>query len=356
MTYSRSSNKHFVVGVLILVVGVVLLFGQIGLLDPDKIFMFWPLILIYFGVNRLTRHGGTTGWFWGGFLILLGISLQLQELGLSHVHVVVIWPVFLICAGILLILRRYETRNRWENPPTPGPPPGIPPWSPSGTPPQQPVETPPAPSSAPGTTPAPTDAPPAGVGASAPTYGAQAYTPPTGAQAWTQSNFAQGSGPGPGPRGGAAWDEFHHRMDEFGERMNNSFRDVGHWYDSSAPRLDEVNIFWGRKRRIVAKNFIGGEIVTIFGGFDIDLRDADILGNIAEIEVVNIFGGGDIRVPPNWEIVMEAVGIFGGCSDRTLHPDSSNQRPYPADGATAPQPKRLIVKGVAIFGGLNVKN
>ncbi len=344
--YSRSSNRHFVVGVLILVVGVVLLFGQIGLLDPDRIFMFWPLILIYFGVNRLTRHGGTTGWFWGGFLILLGISLQLQELGLSHVHVVVIWPVFLICAGILLILRRYETRNRWENPPPPNPPPGIPPWTPSGTPPQPPIETPPAPTSAPGTTGAPASAPPAG---------AQSYAPPTGGPSWTQSGFAQGQPPN-SRRPNNQWDEFHHRMDEFGERMNNSFRDAGHWYDSSAPRLDEVNIFWGRKRRIVAKNFIGGEIVTIFGGFDIDLRDADILGNIAEIEVVNIFGGGDIRVPPNWEIVMEAVGIFGGCNDRTLHPNASNTRPYPADGSAVPQPKRLIVKGVAIFGGLNVKN
>jgi hypothetical protein len=192
------------------------------------------------------------------------------------------------------------------------------------------------------------------------TSGAPTDAPPTGTPSQTHSNFAQGFGPGPDPgpgwHGGRSWDQFHHRMDEFGERMNNSFRDAGHWYDSSAPRLDEVNIFWGRKRRIVAKNFVGGEIVTIFGGFDIDLREADILGNLAEIEVVNIFGGGDIRVPPNWEIVMEAVGIFGGCSDRTLHPDSSNSRPYPADGSTVSQPKRLIVKGVAIFGGLNVKN
>jgi uncharacterized membrane protein HdeD (DUF308 family) len=125
--YSRQSNRHFTVGVLILVVGVVLLLGQIGFVDADKIFMFWPLILIYFGVNRFARNRGSVGWFWGGFLILLGISLQLEELGLSHVHVVVIWPVFLICAGILLILRRYENRSRWENPPFPGPPPNFPP-------------------------------------------------------------------------------------------------------------------------------------------------------------------------------------------------------------------------------------
>jgi len=263
----------------------------------------------------------------------------------------VIWPVFLICAGILLILRRYESRNRWENPPTPGPPPGIPQWSPSGTPPQQPVETPPAPSSPPGTTSATTDAPPTG---------ARADAPPTSAPSWTQSNFAQGSGPGPGPgpgwQGGSSWDHFHRRMDEISDNIHKSWDDGGRWSNSSAPHLNEVNIFWGGKRRIVAKNFVGGDVVAIFGGFEIDLREADILGNVAEIEVVTIFGGGEIRVPPNWEVVLETVGIFGGSDDRTRHPDFPNPGAPTATGSAAPQPKRLIVKGVAIFGGLGIKN
>jgi hypothetical protein len=331
--YSRHSNRHFIVGVLILVVGVVLLFDQIGFVDADKIFMFWPLILIYFGVNRLVRHRGTVGWFWGGFLVLLGISFQLQELGLSHVHVAVIWPAFLICAGILLILRRYESRSRWDVPPMPGPSPGIPPWSPSGVPP----EPPPAPASAPGPTGAPNDA------------------PPTGAPSQTHSNFAQDYGPGSEWRG-KPWNDFHRRMDEISDRIHHGWQDTDNLPENSAPRLSEVNIFWGGKRRIVAKNFAGGEIVAIFGGFEIDLREADILGSVAEIEVVTIFGGGEIRVPPNWEIVMETVGIFGGCDDRTRHPDFPVAAAPAAGGSAAPQPKRLIIKGAAIFGGLVVKN
>ncbi len=337
MLYSRHPNRHFIVGVIILLVGVVLLLVQIGFNAADRIFQFWPLILIYLGVNRLTRRRGSIGWFWGGFLILLGISFQLQEFGLSHVHIIVIWPVFLICAGILLILQRYDSRSRWDVPPMPGPPPGFSPGPAPGISPGPPPEPPPAPGSPSGTTGAPSGAP-SGFGA-----------------APTQSNFAQGQWRD-SRQPANQWDEFHHRMDEFGERMHNSFRDAGNWSDSSAPHLNEVNIFWGGKRRIVAKNFVGGEIVTIFGGFDIDLREADILGNVAEIEIVTIFGGGDIRVPLNWEVVMETVGIFGGCGDRTSHPDSSTPRAYPADGSAVPQSKRLIVKGVAIFGGLNVKN
>jgi hypothetical protein len=331
--YSGRSNRHFIVGVVILVVGVVLLFGEFGIVDPDRIFMFWPLILIYFGVNRFIRRPSATGWFWSAVLILLGISFQLQELGLRYIHVEVIWPALLICGGIILILRRYEGRSRWENPPFPGPPPGPM----AGPPPGPPPEMPPGPTI--GSPPPSTTGTPMGSPGVAP----------------AQSNFAQGGGPN-WQGFGKNWNDFHQRMDEFGERMHDSFHDARNWNDSSAPRLNEVNIFWGGKRRIVAKNFVGGEIVSIFGGFDIDLREADILGNVAEIEVVTIFGGGDIRVPLNWEIVMEAVGIFGGCSDRTRHPDNPTVGASTAGASAVPQPKILIVKGVAIFGGMIVKN
>jgi hypothetical protein len=145
-------------------------------------------------------------------------------------------------------------------------------------------------------------------------------------------------------------------MDEISDNIHKSWDDGSGTSETSAPRVNEVNIFWGSKRRIVAKNFVGGDIVAIFGGFEIDLREADILGNVAEIEVISIFGGGEIRVPPNWEIVMDTVGIFGGCDDRTRHPDYPIAGASPADGSTAPHPKRLIVKGVAIFGGLGIKN
>jgi hypothetical protein len=340
--YSRNSNRHFIFGVIILLVGVVLLLDQIGFVAANDIFRFWPLFLIYLGVNRIMRRPGTVGWFWGGFLVLLGISFQLQELGLSHVHILVIWPVFLICAGILLILQRYESRNRWDNRPFPGPPPGYPPGPPPGPPPGAAPEPPPATGATSGTTNAPTGAPPGG-------------TPPFGAPSSTQSNFAQGYGPGP-HWNGKSWDDFHRRMEDVSDRIHHAWERQVNAPESSSPRLNEVNIFWGGKRRIVAKNFVGGEIVSIFGGFDIDLREADILGNVAEIELVTIFGGGDIWVPMNWEIVMETVGIFGGCGDRTRHPDYPIAGASSAGGSAAPQPKKLIIKGVAIFGGMNVKN
>lgn len=126
------------------------------------------------------------------------------------------------------------------------------------------------------------------------------------------------------------------------------------WTDSSQPHLDDVYIFWGGRRRILSKNFAGGDIVAIFGGFEIDLTQADFPGDQVEIETVAIFGGGELRVPPNWEVIVENLGIFGGTSDRTWH---ANSVPAAAAPATPAAPiKRLIVKGVAIFGGLTIKN
>jgi len=76
VAYSRHSNRHFIVGVLILLLGFVLLLDQLGFVEANKIFMFWPLILIYFGLNRFFGYRDSVARFWGGFLILLGVSFQ----------------------------------------------------------------------------------------------------------------------------------------------------------------------------------------------------------------------------------------------------------------------------------------
>lgn len=306
MLDTRHPSRHLIIGVVILMLGVILLLDQLGFLEADKIFLFWPLILIYFGVNKLQSRRNPTGTFWGAFLVLLGISFQLEELGLSHIRFGTIWPVFLICVGILLILQRYERHGRWY-PPAPGAPPGG--------------------AEPPGSIPTPGGPGPA----------ESNFAPDSGADA------SQGANAG----GFRNWKGFP-------DPTRTGWNDAGAWYDSSEPRLNVVNIFWGGKRRLITKKFAGGEIVTIFGGFDIDLTQSDIQGAQTQIDVVTIFGGGDIRVPPNWEVVLETVGIFGGCGDRTLHPEQ--QKPSSGSDPAAPVTKRLIVKGVAIFGGLNIKN
>ena len=78
-------------------------------------------------------------------------------------------------------------------------------------------------------------------------------------------------------------------------------------------------------------------MVAFMGGFDIDLRDADIEGNEATITVNALMGGGVIRVP-DWAVSMRVAAFMGG------HSLKAREGPQPM--------KTLVVKGMAIMGGV----
>ena len=110
-------------------------------------------------------------------------------------------------------------------------------------------------------------------------------------------------------------------------------------------KADGVALFGGFKRRVVTDDYRGAHYVALFGGGEVDLRRAQMQADSATIEVTAIFGGFEIRVPPNWMVVNEVVGVFGGTADET-------RPPLPE----APLVKRLVVRGSAVFGGVGIKN
>lgn len=106
--------------------------------------------------------------------------------------------------------------------------------------------------------------------------------------------------------------------------------------------LNVFAIWGGGEYRIRAKNFRGGNLVAFMGGFDVDLRDADIEGNEAVIDVNCLMGGGVIRVPETWAVSMRVTAFMGG------HSLKAREGPQPT--------KTLVVKGIAIMGGVEVRN
>jgi predicted membrane protein len=107
--------------------------------------------------------------------------------------------------------------------------------------------------------------------------------------------------------------------------------------------LDIAAIFGAVKKNVVSKEFRGGEIVTVFGGADINLTQADFKQPQIIIESVSIFGGVKLIVPSNWQIRTEAVAIFGGIEDKRpqfgLEPE-----------------KILVIEGFVMFGGIEIKS
>lgn len=88
--------------------------------------------------------------------------------------------------------------------------------------------------------------------------------------------------------------------------------------------------------------FRGGQAVAVMGGCDIDLDAVRSASGDATIDVLAFWGGIDIRVPRGWTVVNRVAPILGGFEDKT--------------GGAVPGGPRLIVRGAAIMGGVEVKN
>jgi predicted membrane protein len=115
---------------------------------------------------------------------------------------------------------------------------------------------------------------------------------------------------------------------------------------NSSEIVDEVNIFGGTERRMTTRNFRGGETVNIFGGSVYDFTECELADGKNVLEVVNIFGGSKFIIPSHWNVHVEVVSIFGGFSDKRKAGVGI------PDGNT----KELFIKGVAIFGGGEIKS
>ena len=123
----------------------------------------------------------------------------------------------------------------------------------------------------------------------------------------------------------------------------NTYTDNG--YASSVEDcVNATAVFGGVKKSVISKNFKGGEVVSVFGGTELNLTQADIQHPVV-LDTTQIFGGTTLIVPSNWSVKSEVAAILGGVSDeRMVAPTGYDPN------------KTLIIKGTALFGGLNIKS
>jgi predicted membrane protein len=232
----------FTWGAIITLGGIALLLYHLGIIPFDPVARFWPLVLVVFGVMYLMTRSGR---FFGFLLILAGIVLQLNRLGLTHLSFADLWPIALIAVGILLMWGSLETRGFLR---------------------------------------------------------AKAKT-----------------------------------LQDFKDQVTGATVPLG--------MLNAVAVFGGCERRVSSQNFQGGKATAVFGGIELDFRDANI-DSEAILEVNCLFGGVEIRVPDTWHVHSRSLPIFGGYEDKTRQPSN------PAGGSA----KTLIITGMVVFGGIEIRN
>jgi Domain of unknown function (DUF5668) len=260
-------TPRFILGVFILLVGIALALDRLGVVQAHHVMRFWPAVLIVFGLTILQRgsHGAVTGLL----LIIVGTWLLLNTLGIVSLQVwEFLWPLILVVVGARIIMRSGRRRSRTRNE---------------------------APNFVPG-----------------PNAASQAYNP---SQPY---NASQPYSPATPP-------------------------DTG----SVANASDHASVFsvLGSCRRRWGKSvFRSAEATCVMGGFELDLRDA-LMGaeGSAQIELLVIMGGLHILIPQNWTVISNAVPILGGIDDKTRTNTSS---------AT----QQLILRGTVLMGGVEIGN
>ena len=90
-----------------------------------------------------------------------------------------------------------------------------------------------------------------------------------------------------------------------------------------------------------SQDFQGGDVSTVMGAVEIDLRQASIVTE-AHLHVSVIMGGIEIKVPRDWSVSVNGTPTLGGIEDRSAPPLASA--------------KRLVIDGSVVMGGVEIVN
>jgi hypothetical protein len=258
-------TPRFILGVFILLVGIALALDRLGVVQAHHAMRFWPAVLILFGLTVMQR--GKHAVVMGLLLILVGSWLLLNTLGIVSLRVwEFLWPLILVFVGARIMMRSGRMRAK-----TPNEPPNF---------------------------------------GQAPAAASQAYNS-------SQPYTAPPTSPMPANAGAAA---------------------------NTSDHASVFSVLGSCRRRWGKAVFRSAEAVCVMGGFELDLRDA-LMGaeGSAQIEVLVIMGGLHVLVPQNWTVISNVVPILGGIDDKTR-----------ANTSSATQ--QLILRGTVLMGGVEIGN
>jgi hypothetical protein len=82
--------------------------------------------------------------------------------------------------------------------------------------------------------------------------------------------------------------------------------------------------------------------VAFWGGGELDLREARFAAPVVKIQAFAVMGGMEVLVPEDAEVHVNGIGIMGGFDHR-------------ASGVGAPGAPKIVITGLAFWGGISVK-
>lgn len=118
MRVRREAKRPGIVpGLLLILFGSVILLDHMGYLDANRLWRFWPVLLILVGAVKFFRECNRVV---GALLMIAGGVVLLNNLGITRLSWNDIWPLMLIAVGATLIWARIEV-PKFSPPPASGP-------------------------------------------------------------------------------------------------------------------------------------------------------------------------------------------------------------------------------------------
>ena len=82
-------------------------------------------------------------------------------------------------------------------------------------------------------------------------------------------------------------------------------------------RVSLFALMSGDRRTSLGEHFRGGEMTSIMGGTQLDLRQATLApGEEAVIDVFTLMGGAVVHAPKDWIVDVQATSVMGGIKDQ----------------------------------------
>jgi hypothetical protein len=103
-----------------------------------------------------------------------------------------------------------------------------------------------------------------------------------------------------------------------------------------------IGVFGGAERKGRWRIRSHTETYALFGGVNLDLREAVFESQVVVISGFWCFGGLEIKVPAGVEVRDQTSGVFGGTDIKNL-------------GEPQPGAPVIVLKGVSLFGGVSVR-
>ncbi|HUK63842.1 MAG TPA: DUF5668 domain-containing protein [Dongiaceae bacterium] len=99
----NSLSARVIFGFILIALGTLWTLDSFGFLDASMVLRWWPIVLVFLGVQRLAGMGARRNPVWGGILTVGGLLMLADNVGWLRFTAGAFWSLALVALGIMML-------------------------------------------------------------------------------------------------------------------------------------------------------------------------------------------------------------------------------------------------------------